>query len=135
MTAQDRKRHERNQERQHPSLPSERRVAVDSETWLGKGTPSSAAGVVWLKRPMPDGQWPPQQRRPRDDSFSWWVRSACGHEGGTRQWAFYQERDADLYEHIFRADPCHYTRCPQAHHDRKRRQETRQWTMTSDSPG
>lgn len=73
-------------------------------------------GMIWLKRPMPDGQWPVEQSRPRDDSFSWWVRSHCGHQGGARQWAFYEERYADLYERIFRDDPCRYTRCQ----DRKR---------------
>lgn len=62
---------------------------------------------------MPDGQWPPDQRADRDDSFSWWVRSHCGHTGGARQWAFYAESDADQYEQIFRAEPCHYTRCPE----------------------
>lgn len=111
MTAESRKRHERNQERQHPPLPTERRVAAQTNTWLGKGTSSAQPGVVWLKRPMPDGQWPADQRLPRDDSFNWWVRSTCGHEGGLRQWAFYSKQYADLYEWIFRADPCRYTRC------------------------
>lgn len=68
-------------------------------------------GVVWLKRPMPDGQWPPDPLAPRNDEFSWWVKSACGHPGGHRQWAFYREADADQYEWIFRADPCCYTAC------------------------
>jgi hypothetical protein len=113
VTALDRKRHERNQERQNPSLPTERRVAAHTGTWLGKGGPAVTPGVVWLVRPMPDGQWPVDQRAPRDDSFSWWVRSACGHPGGTKQWAFYDKRYADMYEHIFRADPCHWTRCPE----------------------
>lgn len=79
--------------------------------WVGQGGTSAPMGVVWLKRPMPDGQWPPDQRAPRDDSFSWWVRSHCGHEGGARQWAFYDEAVADQYEQIFRDDPCHYTHC------------------------
>ncbi len=72
-------------------------------------------GVAWIKTPMPDGQWPPDQRAPRDDSFAWWVRSHCGH--AARQWAFYREADADQYEGIFRSAPCHYTRCQ----DQKRR--------------
>jgi hypothetical protein len=62
---------------------------------------------------MPNGQWPPDQRLPRDDSFSWWVRSHCGHQGGAKQWAFYREADADIYEHVFRENPCRYTRCPE----------------------
>lgn len=69
------------------------------------------AGIVWLKRPMPDGQWPPDTLAPRNDEFSWWVRSSCGHPGGHRQWAFYREADADQYEGIFKADPCRYTQC------------------------
>ena len=72
-------------------------------------------GVVWLIRPMPDGQWPPDECAPRDDSFSWLVRSHCGHIG--KLWAFYEKADAQQYEGIFRAAPCHYTRCQ----DRKRR--------------
>jgi hypothetical protein len=71
-----------------------------------------STGVVWLIRPMPDGQWPIDQRLPRDDSFAWWVRSACGHPGGQKQWAFYKLADAEQYKWIFRANPCHYTRCP-----------------------
>jgi hypothetical protein len=102
---------ERNTARQNPVLPSEGRASAASETWLVRKLPSKQPGVVWLLRPMPDGQWPADQRRPRDDSYSWWVRSHCGHEGGAKQWAFYQRADAELYEQIFRADPCHYTRC------------------------
>lgn len=64
---------------------------------------------------MPDGQWPPDERAPRDDSFSWLVRSHCGHTG--KLWAFYREADAVQYEWIFRANPCHYTQCQ----DQKRR--------------
>lgn len=79
-------------------------------SWAGSGL-TAPSGVVWLKRPMPDGQWPPDIRAPRDDSFSWWVRSSCGHPGGHRQWAFYREADADQYEGIFLDDPCRYTRC------------------------
>ncbi len=60
---------------------------------------------------MPNGQWPPDQRLPRDDSFTWWVRSHCGHEGGAKQWAFYEERYADIYEQMFREDPCQWTQC------------------------
>lgn len=115
MTAQDRKRHERNQERQSPALPSESRASALSghtRTWLVSGRPAGD-GTVWLKRPMPRDQWPPDSRRPRDNSFSWWVRSSCGHPGGIKQWAFYREADADQYAQIFRANPCHYTRCPQ----------------------
>jgi hypothetical protein len=66
---------------------------------------------------MPNGQWPPDQRAPRDDSFSWLVRSHCGHEGGGKLWAFYDEKYADQYGGIFRENPCFYTRCQ----DRKRR--------------
>lgn len=113
MTAEGRKRHQRNQERQNPALPTESRAsaAVPYSTWLVRGTSSRRPGVIWLKRPMPDGQWPANQRLPRDDSFSWWVRSHCGHEGGAKQWAFYEERYADEYEGIFREDPCRWTRC------------------------
>lgn len=91
-------------------LPSQRPGAAPREVWLAKGTPTTP-GVVWLIRPMPDGQWPPQENLPRDDSWSWWVRSACGHPGGVRQWAFYVQSDALTYEQVFRADPCHFTRC------------------------
>ena len=112
MSERDRVRHLANQAKQNPALPSESRVPAVRGVWLAKGTPATDTGVIWLKRPMPDGQWPPGQDRPRDDSFSWWVRSACGHDGGVKQWAFYREADADQYEQIFRADPCHYTRCP-----------------------
>jgi len=83
-----------------------------TNVWLVRNFPAGRPGVVWLKRPMPDGQWPVDQRLPRDDSFSWWVRSACGHQAGAKQWAFCEERYADMYEWIFRADPCRYTRCP-----------------------
>jgi hypothetical protein len=62
---------------------------------------------------MPDGQWPPDQSLPRDDSFSWWVRCACGHQGGVRQWAFSTEYGADLCERSFREGPCVWTRCPE----------------------
>jgi hypothetical protein len=114
VTAKDRERRARNQERQSPALPSEGRASAASDTWLARGIPSRQPGVIWLKRPMPDGQWPADQRLPRDDSFSWWVRSACGHHGGVKQWAFYREADADQYELIFRDNPCHFTRCPEA---------------------
>jgi hypothetical protein len=60
---------------------------------------------------MPDGQWPPERDAPRDDSFSWWVKSSCGHGGAMRQWAFHEQRDARMYEQVFRADPCRWTRC------------------------
>lgn len=80
--------------------------------WLSNGTAARSSAAVWLVRPMPDGQWPPNQRVPRDDSFSWLVRSHCGHPGGAKLWAFYRKADADQYESIFMADPCHYTRCP-----------------------
>jgi len=115
MTAKDRERHQRNQERQNPALPTESRAsAVEGHTgtWLARGTPAGPVGVIWLKRRMPDGQWPADTRLPRDDSFSWWVRSHCGHPGGAKQWAFYEERYADTYEQIFRDDPCRWTRCP-----------------------
>lgn len=72
-------------------------------------------GVAWLIRPMPDGQWPPDERAPRDDSFSWLVRSHCGHQG--KLWAFYKREDAEQYEGIFRGNPCHFTQCQ----DQKRR--------------
>lgn len=81
--------------------------------WLVRRTPVGDSGVIWLKRPMPDGQWPADQRLPRDDSFNWWVRSHCGHDGGARQWAFYEESYVDMYEGIFRENPCRYTRCPE----------------------
>lgn len=90
--------------------------------WLSSRLPvRSSTHAVWLKRAMPDGQWPVDQRMPRDDSFSWWVRSACGHPGGVRQWAFHEERYADMYEQVFRDDPCRWSRCQ----DRKRREEKR----------
>jgi len=69
------------------------------------------AGVTWLINVMPDGQWPVDQSLPRDDSWSWWVRSHCGHKGGARQWAFYEKRWATIYEQVFRENPCRYTRC------------------------
>jgi len=72
-------------------------------------------GVIWLKRPMPPDQWPPDERAPRDNTFRWWIRSHCGH--AAKQWAFYTEQDADLYEVIFKDNPCFWTRC----HDQKRR--------------
>jgi hypothetical protein len=81
--------------------------------WLVRGSAAGVLGVLWLKRPMPDGQWPVDQRLPRDDSFSWWVRAHCGHPGGARQFAFYEEGYADMYEWIFRENPCSWTRCPQ----------------------
>lgn len=82
-----------------------------TDTWLVRRAPARALGTVWIKRRMPDGQWPPDRRAPRDDSFAWWVRAHCGHDRGARQFAFYHEKDADEYGHLFRADPCHYTRC------------------------
>lgn len=81
--------------------------------------PAAAPGspdVLWWVHPMPAGHWPIDPGLARDESFSWWVRSHCGHEGGARQWAFYDRRYALLYERVFRADPCRYTRC----HDQKR---------------
>ena len=116
MTARDRARRERNEKLQDPVLPSEGRapaVAGRVGMWLARNVPARQPGVIWLKRPMPDGQWPPDRRLPRDDSFSWWIRSACGHDGGVKQWAFYREADADQYEQIFRENPCWYTRCPE----------------------
>lgn len=96
-----------------PPLPSQQGAgAAPPGRWLARGAPVDPSGVVWLKRPMPDGQWPQDPKLPRDDSFNWWVRSACGHPGGLRQWAFYEECDADTYEQVFRADPCRWTRCP-----------------------
>lgn len=85
---------------------------VKPGVWLVRGVPSVQPGLVWLKRPMPEGQWPPDPRLPRDDSFSWWVRSHCGHPGGAKQWAFFEQRYADDYEQVFRSDPCRWTRCP-----------------------
>lgn len=114
MTAHDRERHRANQARQDPVLPSEGGAsAVPRNVWLATGRPLEPSGVLWLKRPMPNGQWPPQQRAERDDSFSWWVRSNCGHPGGAKQWAFYEEAYADMYEQVFRDDPCRWTRCPE----------------------
>lgn len=92
-------------------LPSERPGAAPVGIWLGRGGPATPTSVVWLIRPMPDGQWPPDQRAPRDDSFSWLVRSHCGHEGGGKLWAFYERRYAEQYEAVFREDPCRWTRC------------------------
>lgn len=93
-----------------PPLPSEQAGAVPVGTWLGRGE-TVKTGVVWLLRPMPDGQWPPDPRAVRDDSFSWWVRSACGHPGGVKQWAFYSRPDAVVYERVFKDNPCFYTQC------------------------
>ena len=94
-------------------LPSQQAAgAPPFGIWLIRRTPIGDAGVVWLIRRMPDGQWPPDQNAPRDDRFSWWVRSACGHPGGTKQWAFIHEKHARVYEQIFREDPCRWTRCP-----------------------
>jgi hypothetical protein len=112
VTARDRERHEKNQERQSPALPSEDRALAHAPrgVWLVRGTAvKGAPDVVWIKRPMPDGGWPADQRLPRDDSFDWWVRSNCGHKACW--WAFYEEKYADMYEWIFREDPCRYTRC------------------------
>jgi hypothetical protein len=86
--------------------------APPSGQWIAGKGPAGAAGVVWLVRPMPDGQWPPDWNRPRDDSYLWWVRSHCGHQDGARQWAFYEEGYARAYEAVFREDPCRYTQCP-----------------------
>lgn len=94
-----------------PPLPSQRMGALPVGRWFARDTPVAATGVVWLIRPMPDGQWPPEQNAPRDDSFSWWVRSSCGHPGGLKHWAFYHRRDAEAYEQVFREDPCRWTRC------------------------
>jgi len=81
------------------------------------GAPASDGGdAIWLIAPMPAGHWPVDKTLPRDDSFSWWVRSHCGHEGGARQWAFYDRRYAVMYRAVFLADPCRYTLC----HDQKR---------------
>lgn len=80
------------------------------------GDRATAGDAIWLIAPMPAGQWPVDKNRPRDDSFSWWVRSHCGHEGGARQWAFYNRRYAVMYRQVFLDDPCRYTRC----HDQKR---------------
>lgn len=76
--------------------------------WLSSRRPVKGSdGVVWLKRPMPPDQWP-------TDGFRWWIRAHCGHPGGAKQFAFYDEKCADTYEEIFRADPCHWTGCPRA---------------------
>lgn len=109
MTAQDRRRHERNQERQNPALPTEGRASAVKGVWLNRGDHIRQPSVVWLKRPMPPDQWPPDQRLPRDNSFRWWVRAHCGHKA--RQFAFYLEKDADVYEHVFRDAPCWWARC------------------------
>lgn len=111
MTERDRKRREANEARQSPTLPSEGRALPVTRTWLIKGTPSSQPDVIWLKRPMPRDHWPLDPSLPRDNSFAWWVRSTCGHEGGARQWAFYREADAAQYQSIFRTNPCHFSRC------------------------
>lgn len=81
--------------------------------WLVKGTSTKRPGVVWLVRPMPDGQWPVDQLLPRDDSFTWWVRSHCGHEGGAKQWAFTDRGYAEQYGQLFRENPCSWTLCPE----------------------
>lgn len=94
-----------------PPPPPEVAGAAPRGQWLASGRPADAAGVVWLVRPMPNGQWPPEHDAPRDDSFSWWVRSACGHPGGFRQWAFYREQDARTCEWVFRTEPCRFSRC------------------------
>lgn len=80
--------------------------------WEHRRTPVSKAGVVWLKRPMPPDQWPPDDRAPRDPSFKWLVRSACGHPGGTKLWAFYAEADADAVGSVFATAACQLNRCP-----------------------
>lgn len=124
MTARDRERHEQNRKRQSPVLPSEDRAEAHSghtNTWLIRDVPSQQVDVVWLKRRMPADQWPPDPKLPRDNTFGWWVRSNCGHEGGAKQWAFYREADANTYEQIFRANPCHYTRCPHSMIENDRR--------------
>lgn len=77
-----------------------------SGVWLhSRRSVKGSNGLVWLKRPMPDDQWP-------TDGFRWWVRAHCGHPGtNTKQFAFYEEADADIYEEIFRANPCYWTGC------------------------
>lgn len=125
MTAKDRERHQRNQERQNPALPTEGRASAISghtRVWMIRGTPAGDPGVVWIKRPMPADQWPADPSRPRDNSFSWWVRSHCGHQGGAKQWAFFHEADADTYEQVFRANPCRWTQCPEFMIQNDRRQ-------------
>jgi hypothetical protein len=109
VTARNRKRHERNKELQNPALPSEGRAPAAIGTWLDRGDHVRQPGVVWLKRPMPPDQWPPDLNEPRDNSLRWWVRANCGHR--TRQFAFYEERYADVYELVFRDAPCWWTRC------------------------
>lgn len=79
--------------------------------WLGSRLPVAVNGLIWIKRRMPDGHWPLNDRLPRDDSYDWWVRAHCGHDGGSRQWAFYREQDADALEQAFRDNPCFFTRC------------------------
>lgn len=81
--------------------------------WLVSNRPTGRIDVVWLARLMPNGQWPVDPRLPRDDSFSYWVRSHCGHRGGARQWAFHEGADVELYGGLFRSNPCWYTRCPE----------------------
>jgi hypothetical protein len=61
---------------------------------------------------MPRNHWPIPTGLPRDNSFAWLVRSECGHPGGLKQWAFYDLKYAQIYEQVFRADPCRWTRCP-----------------------
>lgn len=92
-------------------LPSQRAGAAPLGVWLTSGRPAGPSGVVWLVRPMPDGQWPPDRDAPRDDSWKWWVRSHCGHPGGARQSAFSDRRFVDMYEQVFREEPCRWTRC------------------------
>ena len=81
-------------------LPSERRGSAPVGEWLARGGPAAPTSVVWLIRPMPDGQWPTDMMAPRDDSFNWLVRSHCGHEGGLKLWAFYERRYAEMYEGV-----------------------------------
>jgi len=96
-------------------LPSQRSGGGPTNTWLGRGDHVRQPGVVYLVRPMPEDQWPPEQHLPRDNEFSWWVRAHCGHKA--RQFAFYEKRYADEYESVFRDAPCWWTRCRD---DRKR---------------
>lgn len=91
-------------------LPSRRAGAAPSRVWLAGRRPADP-GVVWTIQPMPRNHWPLQTSLPRDNSFAWLVRSACGHPQGLRQWAFYELRDAQIYEAVFRADPCRWARC------------------------
>lgn len=104
MTAAQRAKRAANEARQSPALPSESRASAPPARVM-------ATGVTWLIRPMPDGQWPPDQSLPRDDSYAWWVKSSCGHPDGLKQWAFYLEHYARIYEHVFRSAPCMFTQC------------------------